>query len=216
MIAPQTTADDLITTALQTRPDLAANREAIEAAWLRVRRQAYGPLMPKVALANQTGSFGAGINSNIGDFRDRNALTAQLFWELKSFGLGNIAEANERRAQAEQAQYQMIDAQARVTAEIIELAQLVASRYEALDLLQNAVKEAEELYRISKEGTLNAVDAKNLFDALRPLQAIQVLNQAKQNYLTALLDYNRAQFRLYVSLGRPPLPPETTPSVVKP
>ena len=44
---------------------------------------------------------------------------------------------------------------------------------------------------------------KNLFDALRPLQAIQTLNQARVNYLTAVLDFNRAQYRLYAALGYP-------------
>ena len=47
--------------------------------------------------------------------------------------------------------------------------------------------------RISREGTLNVLDVRNLFDALRSLQAIQGLNRARTNDLAAVLDFNRAQ-----------------------
>lgn len=203
LIDPNTTLDQLLTTAFQYRPDLAANRELIAAAWARVRREQQGPLLPKLTIANQTGSLGGGLNDNLQNFDARNALSAQLYWEVRNLGFGNRADTAERRAVLEQAQFQMVEAQARASAEIVEAAQIVAAKYESLDLAEQAVKEASELYRINKEGTLNVVDAKNLFDALRPLQAIQVLNQARQQYLSAILEYNRAQFRLFTLIGNP-------------
>ncbi len=203
LIEPYCSLDDLITTALAHRPDLAANREAIAAAWARVRRQERGPLFPKVTIANQTGTFGGGLNDDLQKFEARNALGVLLYWEVRNLGLGNRADAAERKAQLEQVQFQTIEAQARASAEIVESAQLAAAKYESLELSERAVKEALELYRISKEGVLNVVDAKNLFDALRPLQAIQALNQARQNYLSAVLDFNRAQYRLYTQIGNP-------------
>jgi len=36
------------------------------------------------------------------------------------------------------------------------------------------------------------------------LQAIQFLNQARLNYLTNVIEFNRAQYRLYTALGNPP------------
>jgi outer membrane protein TolC len=204
LIDPAATLDELIATAIGHRPDLAANREAIAAAWQRVRRQERGPLFPKLTLANQTGTYGGGLNDDLQNFDARNALSLQLYWEVKNLGLGNRAEAAERRAVLDQTQFQLVETQARVSAEIVEAAQVAAARYEALDLAERAVKEATELYRINKEGTMNVVDAKNLFDALRPLQAIQVLNQARLSYLAAVLDFNRSQYRLYTAMGNPP------------
>jgi outer membrane protein TolC len=195
--------DQLLATALANRPDLAANRESIAAAWARVRRQERGPLLPKLTLANQTGSFGGGLNDDLQKFDARNVLSLQLYWEVKNLGLGNRAEQAERRAGLEQAQFQLLESQARAASDIVEAAQLAAAKYESLDLAEQAVKEAIELYRINKEGILNVVDAKNLFDALRPLQAIQVLNQARQSYLSAVLDFNRAQYRLFTLIGTP-------------
>jgi outer membrane protein TolC len=204
LIAESTTLDQLITTAIQYRPDLAANRAQVAAAWAKVRSQERGPFLPKFSLANQTGAYGGGLNHDLRNFEARNALSLQLFWEFKNLGFGNRLAAAERRAILDQAQFQNIEGQARVLAEIVDAAQAAATRYETLALAQQAVQEAMQLYRINKDGTSNIVDAKNLFDALRPLQAIQALNQARQQYLAATINYNRAQFRLYTQLGNPP------------
>lgn len=204
LIDPNATIDQLLTIAIQQRPDLAANREAIAAAWEKVRRQKHGPLYPKVIIANQTGTYGGGLNDDLQTFDARQVLSVQLYWEVKNLGFGNRSDTAERRAMHDQTQFQLLESQARASAEIVEAAQIAAAKYESLDLAEQAVKEATELYRINKEGTINVVDAKNLFDALRPLQAIQVLNQSRQQYLSAVLDFNRAQFRLFTLLGNPP------------
>jgi outer membrane protein TolC len=204
LIDPSCSLDDLIALAVANRPDLAANRELIAAAWARVRRQERGPLFPKFSVADQVGSFGGGLNDDVQRFGARNVLSAQLYWELKNFGFGNQAETNERRATLDRAQYALVESQARVAAEIVEAAQLAAAKSESLELAEKAVAEVTELYRINKEGTFNVLDAKNLFDALRPLQAIQLLNQARSNYLAAVLDYTRAQYQLFALLGYPP------------
>jgi outer membrane protein TolC len=204
LIDPTKTLDELTAMALAARPDLAAYREAIGAAAARLRQQRFGPLLPKVVVADQVGGFGGGLNGDLQNFNARNALNVQVYWELRNLGFGNRADADQRRAQVDQAQLQLIETQARALAEIVEIGQIAAARYESLEMAERTVKEATELYRISKEGILNVVDAKNLFDALRPLQAIQVLNQARQNYLNAVLEFNRAQYRLFTALGSPP------------
>ena len=106
-----------------------------------------------------------------------------------------------------QARYQLTDAQARAVADIVEAAQTAAAKYESLALAGRAVKEATELYRITKEGVFNVTDPKNLFDALRPLQAIQSLNQARQTYLNAVVEFNRSQHRLLAFTGTSPTAP---------
>jgi outer membrane protein TolC len=198
------TMEDLMTQAMANRPDLGAFKEAIAGALAREKRYRYGPFIPKLAIADQVGSFGGGLNDRLAQFGERNQLSAQVFWEIKNFGLGNMAELRERKANVTQANYQLIEAQAKAGAEIVEAAQQSAARAESLEFAKKAVGEAEELYRINKEGTFNVVDAKNLFDALRPLQSIQLLNQARTSYLNAIVEYNRAQYRLFTAIGRAP------------
>jgi outer membrane protein TolC len=57
------------------------------------------------------------------------------------------------------------------------------------------------------------VGQRGQFDALEPYLAIQALNQARVQYLGAVVEYNRAQFRLYAALGQPPTCalPDATP-----
>ena len=195
--------DDLVAIAVTNRPDLAVNRELLAAAWARVRKAQHGPLLPKLLATDQGGSFGGGINAEVGDFKGRNVLTGVLYWELKNLGFGNYTETLERQAGADQAHFQLVETQAKLAAEVAEAVQLADAKFQSIDLAEEAVKEATELYRINQEGTFNVVDAKNLFDALRPLQALQVLQQTRQNYLAAIMDYNRAQYRLYTAIGCP-------------
>jgi outer membrane protein TolC len=157
-----------------------------------------------VILANQTGAFGGGLNDRLASFESRNALSAQLYWEVKNLGLGNRTETMERRAIAEQTQYALQETQARIAADVVETAYQTAAKQETLALAEESVKAANELYRINKEGTFNVIDAKNLFDALRPLQAIQLLNQSRQAYLAAVVDFNKTQFKLFQAIGYPP------------
>ncbi len=204
LIDPKSTVDELVAQAINNRPDLAANRELVAAGWETARRQKFAPLIPKLTIADQVGSFGGGLNDDLQNFQARNVLSVQLYWEVKNLGFGNRADVAERRALLNQAHFTAVEAQARAAAEIVEAAQLAAAKSDSLDNAELAVKEATELYRISKEGTMNVVDAKNLFDALRPLQAIQALNQAQQNYLAAIVDFNRAQYRLFTFIGNTP------------
>jgi len=204
LIDPTATIDQLIGIAIVNRPDLATNRELVAAAWARVRKQEHAVLLPRLTIANQTGGYGGGFNDKLQNFSSRNALSMQLYWEVKNLGFGNRADVAEKRATRDQASLQLVEEQARAVSEIVEAAQIAAARYESLDLAERAVKEATELYRINKEGTFNVIDAKNLFDALRPLQSIQTLNQARQNYLSAVVDFNRAQYRLFTFIGNPP------------
>jgi outer membrane protein TolC len=204
LVDPSRTLDDLLATALDGRPDLAAGREVIAAAWERVRQAKREPFIPKIAVQNQTGGYGGGLNDDLADFGARNALSVQLFWEVRNLGFGNAAGVAERRAAADQARYQLAEVQARAAAEVVEAAQTAAAKFEAIAPAAEAVKEATELYRINKSGVQNVVGANNLFDALRPLQAIQALNTARLNYLSAVTDHNRAQLRLLAATGTPP------------
>jgi outer membrane protein TolC len=195
---------DLIGLALLHRPDLAANRAAALAAWERVRQARYGPLVPRLQIDYLGGTFGGGRNDFIGDFKARGDLAAQAYWELRNFGFGNAAQLRERRAQQDQATLRIVDLQARIGAEVTEAMKVAAARQRSLEEAQQGVREAGELYR-----KLLAIQFSPLGDARRydPLElqlAVQSLNQARVMYLNQVVDFNRAQFRLFAALGSPP------------
>jgi outer membrane protein TolC len=195
--------EELVTTAIQNRPELEANRESLLAARERVRQARYSPFIPKVTLDYQYGVYGGGMNSYLGDFRDRGVGGAQILWEVRNLGLGNAAQVREREAIATQSQFQLLDQESRVTSEVTASAKQSLARYESMQLAQNAVTKAEESYRRLQESSLNLVGS-NRYDAIESLPAIQSLNQAQLRYLEAVIEFNRSQLQLYTALGQPP------------
>lgn len=198
--------DDLVGIAVAARPDLAAYRDLAAAAAERVRKAKAGPLLPRVVLDQQTGGFGGGTNAYVGNFSARSQLSVGVFWELNNLGLGDAALTRESRAGYDQAVLRLTEAQARAGAEVVEAAKLAASRYDQLDEARKAVTEAAETYRKLAATSFNMVGPRAQYDALEPLIAIQQLNQARLQYLTVVIEFNRAQFRLHTALGQPVMP----------
>jgi outer membrane protein TolC len=203
LIDPAKTLDDLVAIAIANHPDLAANRALVAAAWDSVRRAKHAPFLPKVALVDQVGTFGGGLNADLSNFSARNALAVQIYWELQNLGFGTAATVRAERAAYDAAAYRVAETQARVTATVAEAARTAAAKAAGLDLARQAVAEATELYRKLQETSFNMVGPRAQYDALEPLLAIQALNQARTQYLLAVIDYDRAQFRLFTALGHP-------------
>lgn len=197
------TLDDLIGIALRTRPDLAALRYVVSAAQQSVRKARTGPLLPRVVVEQQTGGFGGGVNDYVGQFAARSAVGAGLYWDLQNLGFGDLAVIRERRAELSQTLFRLTEGQARASAEVTEQAKVAAARYDSLEVARKAVSEASETYRKLRETSFNMVGPRAQYDALEPLIAIQQLNQAQTQYLAAVVDFNRAQFRLFAALGYP-------------
>ena len=197
------TLEGLIAIAYRTRSDLEAYRALTAAANERIAKARQGPLFPHVMVDQQTGGFGGGVNDKLGQFSSRSVLGVGVYWQVQNLGFGNAALTRERRAEFDQTLYRFSGAQAQVAAEVSESAKLAAAKYESLEVAQKAVAEATEMFRKLQESSFNMIGPRAQYDALEPLTAIQQLNQAQLGYLNAVLDFNRAQFRLFAALGYP-------------
>ena len=203
LISNELSLDDLIGLALRNRPDLEANRAAALAAWERTRQAKIGPLVPRLQVDYLAGTFGGGRNDYVGTFSARGDLSAQAYWELRNFGFGNAAQIRERRAQQNQASLRVVEVQARIAAEVNEALAMSLARQRALDDAQEGVREAAELYRKLLATQFGMVGPNPRYDPLESLLAIQSLNQARVQHLNQVIEYNRAQFRLFTSIGSP-------------
>src|SRR5207245_966751 len=99
--------------------------------------------------------------------------------------------------------YQMLEVQAQVGAEVSEAAKLAAARFRTLESAQETVRQASEMYRKLYDATRAMVARGVKFEAIEILLAIQALNQGRQQYLAEVIEFNRAQFRLYTAMGQP-------------
>jgi outer membrane protein TolC len=216
LFPPDRLVDELIPVALTSRPELATQQALVQFTLQRLRQERLRPLIPSVWLRGVStpvtgtlagGVFGGGINGRIGDFSARSDFDIQLLWELRGFGLANLALIKARRAENELAVLDLLRIQDQVAAEVVQAhAQLQSAAGRLLDA-ENGLKEAAESARKNLEGFGRTVPAGDrLILVIRPQEvvaAVQALGQAYSSYFGAVADYDRAQFRLYRALGHP-------------
>jgi outer membrane protein TolC len=213
LVPGENTIPQLIDTAVKARPEMTVALAELEAATAVVQQAKMAPLLPRV----QADFIGGGMQAGRGlvkpvpagttygwsEFRGQYNANAALVWQLDALGAGNAATVRQRRAVYEAAQYRVAEVRAAVSAEVAESARTAAARYDALLAAQEAVREATEMGRKFREVAFGVDGPKKQFDALEPLTGIQALNQARTQYLQTVIEFNRAQFRLFTALGQP-------------
>ena len=199
------TLDSLIATALSHRPELAEAQALVQATLVRLRLAKLRPLIPSLAFRYSGGGFGGGKNDFFGDFAGRSDADVNLYWELQNLGFADRAIARQRGAQQRAAMLELLKVQDRVAYQVVaaDKGRLAAARQ-----MEAAARAVPEALRSLELNLVNIRRGAGLPGATRPievLQPVQALAQARADYLEAVLAFNRAQFRLYHALGRPPL-----------
>lgn len=206
IVPPDVPLEELITTGLMNRPELAESRSLVGANLARWRQARLGPLFPRLNASYLAGDFGGGINDNTQEFRGRGDGQAQAVWTLHNLGFGDLARARAARAVYDQANLHVQEVQAQVAAEVAGAAGVTLSRQRALGSAQQGVQQAEEMWRRLTRWTVEiGTGAGRRFEAVELLLAEQALEQARLQYLNEVIEYNQQQFRLYWALGQPPL-----------
>lgn len=195
--------DQLVAIGLLNRPELVESRDLVEAALTRWRQARWSPLLPRLQASYIAGTFGGGINDEMAHFGSRGDGLAQVIWELPGLGVGYVAHARVARSQYNEANMHVTEVGARVAAEVVEAAKVTQTRRRAFRSAQAGVREAEEMWRRLREASFGIAGAR--FDPVEALLAEQALAQARVAYLTQVIEYNKAQFRLYRAMGQPPL-----------
>src|SRR5260370_2213142 len=195
------------------RPELAEGRAQVAASLARWRQARTGPFLPRLEVDYLAGEFGGGLNDSTERFGGRGDGLAQAVWTLHNLGAGDVAWARDRRSQYNQSKLHLVEIEPQVAAEVTAAAKLARSRRRTLDHAQQAVQQAEKTWERVLNWTLNVGVRVRRFEALELLLAERDLDQARRQYLTEVIAYNRAQFQLYWALGQPPLEslPQLTP-----
>ncbi len=192
---------ELAAIALGNRPDLEVQRSLVAAAAERLRHARYGPWIPSLVLDYRAGGFGGGPNSFFGDFDGRSDVEAGLVWQFHNLGLGDRALYRQRESELRQTQILETAELDRVVAEVAEALHRVRSRHLQMEAAQSAKTAATASYQLNwKLFTDGGIE---LIRPIEVLQSIQTLARAQQDYLSTLIEYNRAQALLYWALGNP-------------
>jgi outer membrane protein TolC len=208
LVPTQGSLDELIGIGLMNRPELAESRALVAAALSRWREEKTRPLIPNLQMAYYGAQFGGGTPA-LHDYGWRDDFMIQASWELRNAGLGNWFESKATRAQYNVANLHVTEVQAQVAAEVATAAKLVRARERELSNAQEAVRQAETMWEKLRRAAFGLVGGfggrARQYDPLEPLLAEQALHEARLRYLSAVIDYNRNQFRLFWAMGQPPL-----------
>ena len=134
-----------------------------------------------------------------GDFKGRTDIDAIAYWSLRNLGVGNKALIDAARARAKSADFEELATLDRVRHEVADAYVRTHARFAEIDVrgrsvLSGADALAEDLIRVQgREGL-----------PIEVLDSLRRLAGSRRDYLDAIVDYNAAEFDLYVALGNPP------------
>src|SRR5581483_74166 len=122
-----------------------------------------------------------------------------VFWTFRNLGVGNVALVRVAESRVRQTRLRETETLNRVRAEVAESHARVAARFAQIDYAERAVRSSQEAFR---EDLTRIRGGQGL--PLEVLDSVRLLSRSRYEYLDAIIDYNRAQFQLWVALGRPP------------
>jgi outer membrane protein TolC len=216
MVGDDCPLDDLIETGLRNRPELAEAQETVQATLVRLRQAKLRPLIPSLSLQYAGGGFGGGVNEFFGNFGARSDAAVNLYWEVQNLGMADRAIARSRGAQQRAALLEQMKVQDRVAAEVVRADKSLLASARAMREAGKSVPEALSSLDLNLTNIRRGAGLPGATRPIEVLQPIQALAQARADYLDAVLAYNRAQFRLYHALGRPPQPDASSNSTPTP
>jgi outer membrane protein TolC len=193
---------DLVRVALQNRPEMGGRSAAVGIATTRYRQERLRPLLPILWLGFSGGAFGGGSNlvqPLLGNFGGRTDLDIRAYWSLQNMGFGNLALWNQRRAQIGVALGDQALAINQIRREVAAALAAATAFRGQIDVTARQLATAQDGFREDLERIRGTI--------ARPIEvenSLDLLAEARQNHLRAIIDYNLAQFRLFVALGSPP------------
>ncbi len=199
---------ELIALGLLNRPELAAQRAAIQAALMNLDGAKILPFSPTSLVGFSAGGFAGGSNlvrPIFGGMSGRTDLDAIMYWTIQNMGAGNIAMIRLADAQLKVTQFQQIEILNLVRADVAEAYARAHARYNQIATYEDAVRSGYLAYHEDLDRTLSmGGDRPRDVLPIELLNSFDLLANARVEYIDAIVDYNKAQFAMYVALGQPP------------
>src|SRR5262249_21428096 len=152
--------------------------------------------------------FGGGSNlvpPLVGNFAGRTDFDVRVYWTLLNLGAGNLSLIHQRQAQLGQAEAERARTLNRVRSEVI-------SALADAQTASNQITVARRELATSHAGFHEDLERsrQNLGRPIEVIDSLNLLADARVNLIRAVVQYDQAQFRLWVALGSPPPLVETS------
>jgi outer membrane protein TolC len=199
---------ELVAIALVQRPELKERQAAIRAALLELQGAKALPFAPNYIVGYSAGGFGGGSNlaaeatpsqPRFGPLMDRQDFDAVVYWSLRNLGVGNVALIRLARSNLRQDELRGVEVFDRVRSEVVLAYAKTHLRLAKVDASEKAIQTGQRAF---DQDLLRTRNGQGL--PIEVLDSMRLLARARNTYLDAIVDYNRAHVELYVALGDPP------------
>jgi outer membrane protein TolC len=195
---------ELIALGLLRRPELAAQRASVVQGLLALDGAKALPFSPTFYIGFSAGGFGGGSNlvrPIFGGFGGRTDFDAAAFWTIQNLGVGNAAIIRASRASLQVRRFEQIEMLNRVRSEVAEAYARTHARYAQIATNESATQSG--LLSFTQDLTRIRFRSRDVLP-IELLDSFRLMAGARLDYIDAIVDYNEAQFELYVALGQPP------------
>jgi len=203
---------ELLVIAMNQRPELAARRAAIRQAVLALYAAKALPFSPTVLLGYSAGTFGGGSNligqpggfqgfaqARFGSMAPRDDIDVIMFWTAQNMGVGNLAQIRVRRSDERLAELELVRVLNEVRSEVATSYAGTHARYAQIAIAHRGVEAGLSSYKEDLDRIRGGIGL-----PIELLNSFDLLAAARYQLLDSIVDYNKAQFALYVALGQPP------------
>lgn len=201
LVDPSYRVEELIQIALNARPEAAARAADIAAADYRLQQEYARPWLPLISVGYSAGGFGGEGNLAGQPFvtSGRTDFDVYAVWTLQNLGFGNASLQKERRAERD-------DAVARRGLVLNQIGREVADAYARVDARRQQLELSKGRLQTAAAGAREEIARTRGGESL-PLEAVNSINllvEARDEIIAALVAYDMAQFELFVATGQTP------------
>lgn len=199
LVEPKSPLNALVQQALTSRPELKQSQALVTAAEDAKNGVVYGPLIPTVGAQAFAGGLGGGKNGSTGNFDQSEDYFVGVGWRIGPGGLFDFGRTHASKARLEAAKLGGAKLRDEITRQVVEGHTRVQSLYDQLATARQSLSTASETLRLTRERKQFGVGA-----VLEDIQAQQELTRSRSDYLTAVAEFNKAQYQLVRALGDSP------------
>jgi len=197
LVETNASLDALVQQAVRSRPE-PKQSQALESAARDAKNGAvYGPLIPSLGAQAVAGGLGGGKNGSTGNFGQSEDYFVGLGWRIGPGGLFDVGRVRASKARLETARLSGVKVQDEITRQVVESHARAQSLQDQLATTKQNLATASETLRLTRERKQFGVGA-----VLEDIQAQQELTRARSDYLTAIAEFNKAQYALSKAIGR--------------
>jgi len=196
LFATNVSVNLLVDQALDSRPELKQNEAFVSAARAGEKGAVYGPWIPAVGAQVFAGGLGGGPDGGPSHFAAEGDYTVGLSWRIGPGGLLDSGRIKASRSRVASAEFEVSKLKDAITSQVVATVVRMQSLGAQIELTQRNLGTAAETLRLTRERKQYGVGV-----VLEDIQAQQDLTRARVDYITALADFNRAQYRLAKAVG---------------